>query len=415
MADQTFDSFFAQTMNTTTMAATPLTPPCTDSVPATIKMEQLEVFDASSPHESMMSMSEPSSTPAPSGSDSKSVKKRKSWGQVLPEPKTSLPPRKRAKTDDEKEQRRIERVKRNRLAAHNSRERKRQEYELLEKEKQRMEADLNRYQEQMAQMKAELEFYRAKYPGQVPSPVFDLSTAMTKDSLATICPTQTSTHLTSPMSMSNDSFDSPRESSYQPETPPSTFEATPDFDSTQYSAAVLCDLQCQSISRTASATWAYLTLFHLTLLSTKSLLSSMTFSSSTSFQKAAQQLALWNPLMASLILQATSSVQPSSAMTLCQPLMDLLMPLMQSSLICRVPSARLLSATGFSQRSLSTDDVAKPNEGVSGVGSVDGDCGSRPRGSGGCGQFGRRKSVTSLGHGRLGWNHSALQVAASVF
>lgn len=278
-----------------------------------------------------------------------------------------------------------------------------------------MEADLNRYQEQMAQMKAELEFYRAKYPGQVPSPVFDLSTAMTKDSLATICPTQTSTHLTSPMSMSNDSFDSPRESSYQPETPPSTFEATPDFDSTQYSAAVLCDLQCQSISRTASATWAYLTLFHLTLLSTKSLLSSMTFSSSTSFQKAAQQLALWNPLMASLILQATSSVQPSSAMTLCQPLMDLLMPLMQSSLICRVPSARLLSATGFSQRSLSTDDVAKPNEGVSGVGSVDGDCGSRPRGSGGCGQFGRRKSVTSLGHGRLGWNHSALQVAASVF
>lgn len=62
---------------------------------------------------------------------SKAAKKRKSWGQELPEPKTALPPRKRAKTDDEKEQRRIERIKRNRAAAHNSRERKRQETETL--------------------------------------------------------------------------------------------------------------------------------------------------------------------------------------------------------------------------------------------------------------------------------------------
>ncbi|KAF4547105.1 Transcriptional activator hac1-like protein [Elsinoe fawcettii] len=61
----------------------------------------------------------------------KPVKKRKSWGQELPEPKTNLPPRKRAKTEDEKEQRRIERIKRNRAAAHNSRERKRQEAEGL--------------------------------------------------------------------------------------------------------------------------------------------------------------------------------------------------------------------------------------------------------------------------------------------
>lgn len=59
------------------------------------------------------------------------AKKRKSWGQELPEPKTALPPRKRAKTDDEKEQRRIERIKRNRAAAHNSRERKRVEAENL--------------------------------------------------------------------------------------------------------------------------------------------------------------------------------------------------------------------------------------------------------------------------------------------
>ncbi|KAM4061139.1 leucine zipper domain-containing protein [Hirsutella rhossiliensis] len=72
-----------------------------------------------------------SETPGPT-SEKKSSKKRKSWGQVLPEPKTNLPPRKRAKTEDEKEQRRVERVLRNRRAAQSSRERKRLEVEALE-------------------------------------------------------------------------------------------------------------------------------------------------------------------------------------------------------------------------------------------------------------------------------------------
>ncbi|EHL01185.1 putative transcriptional activator hac1 [Glarea lozoyensis 74030] len=75
-------------------------------------------------------------TPAP---EKKPVKKRKSWGQQLPEPKTNLPPRKRAKTEDEKEQRRVERVLRNRRAAQSSRERKRQEVEALEAEKRQIE------------------------------------------------------------------------------------------------------------------------------------------------------------------------------------------------------------------------------------------------------------------------------------
>ncbi|CAO2647769.1 Nn.00g086910.m01.CDS01 [Neocucurbitaria sp. VM-36] len=223
------------------MASAPLTPPATTSVPTTIKMEDLQVpFDTPSPNDSYPTTSEPSSTPAPSGTESRQVKKRKSWGQVLPEPKTSLPPRKRAKTEDEKEQRRIERVKRNRLAAHNSRERKRQEYELLQAEKDQMEADLKAYQQKMSQMEAELKFYRAKYPGEAPEPVFDLTTSST-DSLDTVCPARTSVSFPSPISM--DSMDSPRDSSCQPETPASTFEATPDFDSTQYPAAVLCDLQ----------------------------------------------------------------------------------------------------------------------------------------------------------------------------
>jgi len=85
-----------------------------------------------------------SATPEP---EKKPVKKRKSWGQVLPEPKTNLPPRKRAKTEDEKEQRRVERVLRNRRAAQSSRERKRLEVEGLEKRNKELEAALRNAQQ----------------------------------------------------------------------------------------------------------------------------------------------------------------------------------------------------------------------------------------------------------------------------
>ncbi|GAB1312439.1 transcription factor that binds to CRE motif [Madurella fahalii] len=81
-----------------------------------------------------------STTPEP---EKKPVKKRKSWGQVLPEPKTNLPPRKRAKTEDEKEQRRVERVLRNRRAAQSSRERKRLEVEGLERRNKELERALH--------------------------------------------------------------------------------------------------------------------------------------------------------------------------------------------------------------------------------------------------------------------------------
>ncbi|KAG0642700.1 hypothetical protein HOY80DRAFT_881188 [Tuber brumale] len=75
--------------------------------------------------------------------EKKPAKKRKSWGQELPTPTTNLPPRKRAKTAAEKEQRRIERVLRNRAAAQASRERRRKELEELEDEKTILEKDNN--------------------------------------------------------------------------------------------------------------------------------------------------------------------------------------------------------------------------------------------------------------------------------
>lgn len=93
-------------------------------------------------------------TPPPVIVHSKPAKKRKSWGQELPEPTTNLPPRKRAKTDDEKEQRRIERIKRNRAAAHNSRERKRQETETLAVALARANAELDAYRKHFGSLPA---------------------------------------------------------------------------------------------------------------------------------------------------------------------------------------------------------------------------------------------------------------------
>lgn len=98
-------------------------------------------YDNFSPQTTTMSQT----SPPPVIVQSKQAKKRKSWGQELPEPTTALPPRKRAKTDDEKEQRRIERIKRNRAAAHNSRERKRQETETLAVALARANSELQAY------------------------------------------------------------------------------------------------------------------------------------------------------------------------------------------------------------------------------------------------------------------------------
>ena len=107
---------------------------------------KLEDLSASSPSSTTFDRSTDDITsPAPVIIHSRPAKKRKSWGQELPEPKTTLPPRKRAKTDDEKEQRRIERIKRNRAAAHNSRERKRQETEVLAVRLARANAELDAY------------------------------------------------------------------------------------------------------------------------------------------------------------------------------------------------------------------------------------------------------------------------------
>ncbi|KAL5614206.1 hypothetical protein BROUX41_000045 [Berkeleyomyces rouxiae] len=120
------------------------------------------------------------------GADKKPVKKRKSWGQVLPEPKTNLPPRKRAKTADEKEQRRVERVLRNRRAAQSSRERKRLEVEALERRNKELETRISLVERANMILIEELNKARKSSDSPISSPALDAllagnTAAMTSD------------------------------------------------------------------------------------------------------------------------------------------------------------------------------------------------------------------------------------------
>jgi transcriptional activator HAC1 len=200
-------------------------------------------------------------TPAP---EKKPVKKRKSWGQQLPEPKTNLPPRKRAKTEDEKEQRRVERVLRNRRAAQSSRERKRQEVEALEAEKRAIERRNQDLEMRLADMQAknellmrELEAFTggmtvfrsssvASTPGQseqlrsAPTPVtFSQELFGSRDAQEQPISTQ-------PI-IKSEPTQTVNPASLSPEIRPVDESANASSsDMTQHPAAMLCDLQCQS-------------------------------------------------------------------------------------------------------------------------------------------------------------------------
>ncbi|KAI1940612.1 transcription factor that binds to CRE motif [Ophidiomyces ophidiicola] len=201
---------------------------------------------------------------SPKPEEKKPVKKRKSWGQELPTPKTNLPPRsvlskpgvvgdnvltsrrKRAKTEDEKEQRRIERVLRNRAAAQISRERKRLEIEKLETEKAKMEqqnrvllqrlaqmeAENNRLSQQVAQLSTEIRSSRGASPqSSVSAPSPTLSPILFK-------------HDNEELIIEKTLIPSPPTTVYSPMT--TVIDSIETSDMTQHPAAVLCDLQCQS-------------------------------------------------------------------------------------------------------------------------------------------------------------------------
>ncbi|TRX96302.1 hypothetical protein FHL15_002574 [Xylaria flabelliformis] len=213
------------------------------------------------------------STPAAEG-EKKPVKKRKSWGQVLPEPKTNLPPRKRAKTEDEKEQRRVERVLRNRRAAQSSRERKRLEVEALEQRNAALEAALREQQKQTMALMEELSKLRrnAGVVSRSPSPLhvfqpspMTLSQPLFQESAngtaqphsgiiddlimmpeqdGTVDPASISPELNPIADSDLKTTPTTTVAETEPVAAPSTAAAS--SDATQHPAAVLCDLQSTS-------------------------------------------------------------------------------------------------------------------------------------------------------------------------
>ncbi|ETI22564.1 hypothetical protein G647_06640 [Cladophialophora carrionii CBS 160.54] len=111
-------------------------------------------------------------------SEQPTKKKRKAWGQPVPEIKQILPPRKRAKTAEEKEQRKNERILRNRRAADKSRQRQKAavaELEIrqirIEKENAALRELLDRYQSRFG--------VQADFPVPLPTepPLVDLDSA----------------------------------------------------------------------------------------------------------------------------------------------------------------------------------------------------------------------------------------------
>lgn len=194
------------------------------------------------------------STPSPSpGPEKKTAKKRKSWGQVLPEPKTNLPPRKRAKTEDEKEQRRVERVLRNRRAAQSSRERKRLEVEALEKRNQELEQAVMAAEQANAKLMMELEQIRRSGGVSYPPSVLDsfrvnpaLSRELFSEPIDGLAPSSTTVDPTalspvlSPVAESVEEIADQKPSNEVKLEP--TESTSPDL--TQRPAAMLSDLQC---------------------------------------------------------------------------------------------------------------------------------------------------------------------------
>ncbi|KAF2226477.1 hypothetical protein BDZ85DRAFT_293433 [Elsinoe ampelina] len=221
----------------------------------------------------------------------KPVKKRKSWGQELPEPKTNLPPRKRAKTEDEKEQRRIERIKRNRAAAHNSRERKRQEAEGLAVANEKLLAKMKEMQHMINIQSAQLEKCKEQLGGSLPAiseedqELFErrYSNQSTGSSSSAHSPSSTidpraslscSTPATSPENTPYIKMEDnmPSDNGHESLTHESLFAA---LNPTQHSAAMLCDLQCRLsaaasslLVQSTSQTWVWTrTILYLTHLS----------------------------------------------------------------------------------------------------------------------------------------------------
>lgn len=346
-----------------------------------------------------------SGTPAP---EKKPVKKRKSWGQQLPEPTTNLPPRKRAKTEAEKEQRRVERVLRNRRAAQSSRERKRQEVEKLDEEKQQLERTLRDMELQLANERAkrleaerELELERASN-GKNMTVFRGSSPAHTEQFRQAPSPVTFSQELFSSRDAPRQSVSSPysiaSESSVQTVNPAALspeIRAVDDSanasssDMTQHPAAMLCDLQCQSeeqrpwMDSTSATTMSHVMAYILatTILissTTSTLLSplsqiylSLRTGSSLSPTPSILTLIIWlTTTTASLTTSISKTSSTTTKTTSLRPMLSLRIRLLNQLLACSPCLARpLMDATIAAMRLASEQQLT--HDCLTGAGSSD--------------------------------------------
>jgi transcriptional activator HAC1 len=351
-------------------------------------------------------------TPAP---EKKPVKKRKSWGQQLPEPKTNLPPRyildarftivdqsanpisrKRAKTEDEKEQRRVERVLRNRRAAQSSRERKRQEVEALENEKRAIERRNADLEMRLADMQAKNELLMRELER------FTDPITVFRSSSITSSPRQSEQlrSAPSPVTFSQELFGSrdaqersistqpiiksePAQTvnpaSLSPEIRPVDESANASSsDMTQHPAAMLCDLQCQSeeqrpwmdsTTATASAISQILAITLFINMTSEAISTLLTpLSQIVTSLRTGSRLSPTNSILTTIIWLATTtaalttstSTTSSTTTTSLRPRFTLRIRLLRRLLTCSPNLARpLLDATMEAMRLASEQPAAQ--------------------------------------------------------
>jgi len=196
-------------------------------------------------------------------------KKRKAWGQPVPEIKQILPPRKRAKTAEEKEQRKNERILRNRRAADKSRQRQKAAVAELEQKTGRIVKEnallrdlLDKYQQRFGVPEG---FQFAEPEDEevdAPSPIslnndatnpLDDSPYMTPAMTGSPHPTFSQTDSTTIVNQHSPTLTPSLVDASDNQAPKSEGlldSALPSFTSssvlTHYPAAVMCDLQCQT-------------------------------------------------------------------------------------------------------------------------------------------------------------------------
>jgi len=167
--------------------------------------------------------------------DEPNKKKRKAWGQPVPEIVPILPPRKRAKTAEEKEQRKNERILRNRRAADKSRQRQKAQQAGLEQQNKDLLSENAQLKEVLRKAGIQFTF--------TPPPSVDYSVSSEQQNES---PHPVFSEPSPPTTVEHESPCLAPQIDLERSMEPSSTSVL-DTGLTQYPAVVLCDLQCQPV------------------------------------------------------------------------------------------------------------------------------------------------------------------------